>query len=112
MKDLKHTKGEWKQEHRVVDEEGMYSTEVFSGNTVICTMHWAGERIGNTTYSRSEANSKLIASAPCLLDEHILNMERLESLKEMLHYLNINTIKKYIDQMIFSSNEIIKKATE
>lgn len=74
MNKFNGTKGEWKQEHRIIDEEGMYGTEVFSGDTVICSMHWAGERIGNTTYSRRGENAKLIASAPKML-EALQNLE-------------------------------------
>lgn len=68
MSEFNGTKGNWKQEHRVVDEEGMYSTEVFSGDTVICEMKWAGERIGNTIHSKRAENAMLIAAAPQLLE--------------------------------------------
>ena len=63
MKNWKGTKGTVKQEHREVDEYGMFDTEVFSGDTIICTMHWAGERIGSTSHSRREDNANLIVDA-------------------------------------------------
>ena len=66
--EFKGTKGDWETEHRIIDARGMYSTEVYSGNTVICTMHWAGEQIDkHTIVSNREANAHLIASAPDLL---------------------------------------------
>ena len=102
MKDLKHTKGEWKQEHRVVDEEGMYSTEVFSGNTVICTMHWAGERIGNITYSRSKENAKLIAAAPKMYEE----------LSEIIEYINKMGVVSIAMQVIKNKAKEALKSTE
>tara|TARA_R110002020_G_scaffold408587_1_gene618417 strand:+ start:1007 stop:1306 length:300 start_codon:yes stop_codon:yes gene_type:complete len=65
--EFKGTKGEWKQAHRPIDEDDNYRTEVYSGETEICGMYWAGEKVGNTTYSRRRENAKLIAAAPELL---------------------------------------------
>jgi len=66
--EFKGTKGEWKQSHRPIDEDDNYRTEVYSGETEICGMYWAGEKEGNTTYSRRKENAKLIAAAPDLLE--------------------------------------------
>lgn len=64
------TPGEWKQSHRICDDEGNYATQVFSetGET-ICTLSWYAkpkdENGAIGTYR--EANAKLIAAAPDLL---------------------------------------------
>ena len=73
-----HTKGQLKQEHRIVDKEGNYSTEVFTDEgTVICEMKWAGEKIGNKIYSRRADNAKRIVKCWNMHDELV------EMLKEV-----------------------------
>ena len=66
--EFKGTKGNWEQQHRAIDEDDNYRIEVFVGETEICGMYWAGEKVGNTTYSRRKENAKLIAAAPDLLN--------------------------------------------
>ena len=91
--EFKGTKGEWETEHRIIDARGIYSTEVYSDNTVICTMHWAGEQIDkHTIVSNREANAHLIASAPDLLKALIKLEEDVENnqLHEYVDYLGIS----------------------
>lgn len=58
------TKGEWKQSHRIVDEDGMYSTQVYdSKGETICTLAWYPVKEGNVTRTAREDNAKLIADA-------------------------------------------------
>lgn len=61
---MEHTKGECKKLHRITDDEGNYNTQVYTKDTVICTLKWAGhkEKDGTIT-SRRGANAKLIAEA-------------------------------------------------
>lgn len=80
MENKQHTPGEWFQSHRPIpnDEEGMYSTQVYTedGET-IATLHWypmpkredvfEGKPVLVTGTYR-EANAKLIAAAPDLLN--------------------------------------------
>jgi ferritin-like metal-binding protein YciE len=61
---------------------------------------------------RALADEKIRAAAPVLLEEHDLNIKRLEALKSMLGTVDRNSLKKYIDGMIQSSDTVIKKATE
>jgi hypothetical protein len=65
---MKHTPGPWFQEHRK-KANGMYATEVFDkeGQT-IATLAWHSKKIGNVTITDREANARLIAAAPDLLD--------------------------------------------
>lgn len=81
----KHTQGKWQQSHRITDDEGNYSTEVYTDDTVICTLDWAGhkQKDGKTTTSRREANAKLIASAPELLASCIFLIESLGDLSSL-----------------------------
>ena len=71
--ETKHTKGEWRQAHRICDEEGNYSTQVFDedGET-ICTLAWHKVPMENGFTTDREANAKLIAAAPDLLEAAIL----------------------------------------
>ena len=65
----KHTPGEWYQSHRK-QNDGMYSTQVYDkeGET-ICTLEWYPVDEGNgVTSTAREANAKLIAAAPDLLE--------------------------------------------
>jgi hypothetical protein len=84
------------QEHRIIDDEGNYSTQVFNKDTIICEMHWAGEKIRNTTYSRRGENAKLIAAAPELL-QFAIEMAR--------RYPNSPWINE-------EANKLIEKATK
>lgn len=65
-----------------------------------------------STKNESEANAtvKLMTASKELLEQHILNIKRLEEVKSMLGNMTRNTIKKYIDLAIDSSNNAIKKA--
>lgn len=74
-----HTPGPWAQAHRICDEDGNYSTQVFSAETgeTIATLTWAKmpsekvvidgkPKIKTGTYR--EGNAKLIAAAPEMLE--------------------------------------------
>lgn len=80
MKEFKGTKGKWYQSHRQIpnDTDGMYATQVYckKGET-IATLSWyaapkeKGIHNGKEvviTKSYREANAKLIAAAPELLE--------------------------------------------
>ena len=58
------TKGKAKQSHRIIDKEGNYSTQVYTDDTIICNLGWAGhkEDDGKTT-SRRDGNAELITEA-------------------------------------------------
>ncbi len=89
-KKLKITPNKWEQSHRIIDEDGMYGTEVFSGDTIICTMHWAGEKIENTTHSRREGNAKLIADAGNTAQKcDLLPSELLKQRDDLLNTLSL-----------------------
>ena len=102
----KHTPAPWSQSHRICDDEGNYSTQVYckEGNT-IATIHWypkPKKKIGNhvITETYREANAILIASAPELL-------EALNELYLRCIYLQGNLIEK----ALLRASDIIKKAT-
>jgi len=80
MENLKHTPAPWFQSHRQIpnDENGDYSTQVYTrdGKT-ICTLSWypmpAKKQIIDgkpviVTETYRDANAKLIAAAPDLLE--------------------------------------------
>ena len=91
MSEQKFTPAPWSQAHRICDEEGNYSTQVFSAETgeTIATLAWAKmppkkviidgrSKIQTGTYR--EGNAKLIAAAP----------EMFEALKRVEAYLVAN----------------------
>ena len=78
MSEQKFTPAPWSQAHRICDEEGNYSTQVFSTETgeTIATLAWAKmppkkvvidgkQKIQTGTYR--EGNAILIAAAPDML---------------------------------------------
>lgn len=78
--EIKHTPGKWIQSHRKIpnDPEGMYSTQVYTEDgQEICSLAWypkpkeEGVIDGKSvliTGTYREANAKLIAAAPDLLE--------------------------------------------
>ena len=102
--ETKHTKGEWRQAHRICDEEGNYSTQVFDedGET-ICTLAWHKVPMENGFTTDREANAKLIAAAPDLL-EVVLELDRITG------YAYDDPV---IDESLYNKMlAAIKKATE
>ena len=84
---MKHTIGIWKQSHRIIDEDDNYATQVYTDDTIICTLDWAGhkEDDGKTTSSRREANARLIAEAGTVANETGKTPRQLaDTVKELL----------------------------
>ncbi len=93
-----HTQGEW-----LIQEspKGM-SKSIYTNNiNPIATIWGIVNREDNLTELEAEANSKLIAAAPLMLEMLKLAVERLE----------INNIEKSEQEFIDQINEAIKKAT-
>lgn len=110
---FKHTPGPWKQSHRQIpgDPDGMYSTQVYcKKGKAICSLEWYPKpkekftsKSGKTLYfsgTYREANAKLIASAPCML-------EALVSLRTYFEKDGVRTGGLYD-----IADHAIKKATE
>jgi len=73
----KHTPGPWGWSHREIPS-GNYSTQVYDANEKeIATIAWYPVRQNNITTTSREANARLIAAAPDLL----------QSCRGMLHAL-------------------------
>ena len=87
----KHTKGPWLQSHRICDEEGNYSTQVYDkeGET-ICTLAWYPVKTENGYTTARGANAHLISAAPELL-------EALQMLKKIIDDTPENGLKPIID---------------
>lgn len=69
MSQSKHTPGPWGQSHRK-REDGMYATEVYDAKgETIATCAWYPVPLGGGhTATNRDANARLIAAAPDLLD--------------------------------------------
>ena len=107
MSEQKFTPAPWSQAHRICDEEGNYSTQVFSAETgeTIATLAWAkmppkkviidGKSIIQTGTYR-EGNAKLIAAAPELLEacERALQVLEQENIFGQARLLLAVAIKK------------------
>ena len=124
---MKHTIGIWKQSHRIIDEDENYATQVYTDDTIICTLDWAGhkEDDGKTTTSRREANARLIAEAGTVANETGKtprqladeNKELLEALQEIKKGEGAYNMDKYehanntIENMKSLATQAINKAT-
>ncbi|MBE3084680.1 MAG: hypothetical protein IMZ64_00500 [Bacteroidetes bacterium] len=100
--ETKHTKGEWRQSHRKT-YEGVYSTQVYDEKEkTICTLAWHKVDLGNgVTGTDREANAKLIAAAPDMLEAC---KEALKMYKELEPCGGWQHVYDYLDSAI-------KKAT-
>tara|TARA_R110000868_G_scaffold323166_1_gene584122 strand:- start:47 stop:412 length:366 start_codon:yes stop_codon:yes gene_type:complete len=118
----KHTKGECKHAHREFGIEGMYATEVFVGDTVICQMDWAGEEFNENgkkgLVSRRKYNAQLIADAFNVTNETNMtprelqksHAELLEALEQLLNVDEIDVHSVFKAQL--QANQAIKNATK
>lgn len=80
MTELKHTPGPWGWSHREIPS-GNYSTQVYDANEKeIATIAWYPVRQNNITTTSREANARLIAAAP----------ELLEALRELISIVHIH----------------------
>jgi len=68
MSETKHTPWPWFQSHRE-KPNGMFSTEVYDKEgQVICVLAWHAVSYEGGVYTDREANARLIAAAPDLLE--------------------------------------------
>jgi hypothetical protein len=98
----KHTKGKCDFAHREFGNDGMYATEVFVGETVICQMDWAGEEYNENgrkgVISRRQDNAQLIADAFNVTNETGLTPRELQkSHAELLDALE--TVRLQVGQL-------------
>lgn len=93
----KHTQGEWVYKNKLVDK--VASQKIFCGKKVIVQMV-AYEFFG-CSISEANANAKLIAAAP----------ELLEALKRFIKFVD-NQNLDYESSMVLQAKIAIKKATE
>lgn len=108
------TPNEWYQSHRPIpnDPDGMYNTQVYTedGET-ICTLAWypkppvfekvEGEK-RKVIGSYREANAKLIAAAPNLLD----------ALEEMLDVFSLDVDDEESENAVVKAQRAIQKALQ
>lgn len=115
MSEQKFTPAPWSQAHRICDEEGNYSTQVFSTETgeTIATLAWAKmppkkvvidgkQKIQTGTYR--EGNAKLIATAPELLDIALRLKKSLDDNRSKNYMIEL-LAREFVDL-----DETIKKA--
>ncbi|WP_159918012.1 hypothetical protein [Pantoea sp. 18069] len=111
MSEAKHTPGPWFQSHRKAIVG--YSTEVYTANgEVIATVAWYPRRLNETTtVTDREANARLIAVAPELL-EALQGLER----EGWLSHIVAACKKESADASLYASVTVaraaIAKATE
>ena len=70
MAERAHTPGQWDSAHRR-DDDGQYRTQVFPSNdpdNTIATVHWHSVPTARGLTTDREANARLIAAAPDLLE--------------------------------------------
>lgn len=104
--ETKHTKGEWEVTKDAFNKQQLHfglSIKTKIGNDIkyIATI----EEIGFFTEEENEANAKLIASAPELL-------EALIEISNCNNRLDYHSDKKLLDFVIELSKNVIKKATQ
>jgi hypothetical protein len=109
---MKHTKGEW-----FADFDG-FRTE--TGISIRANGNFDRQPIGEAYCyepdspkgEEAEANAKLIASSPLMLQEHELNLDRMEVLGKALRNGEILNAHAILMAMERSTKAAIKKATE
>ena len=113
--ETKFTKGEWKLGYLEISSE--YSSD--RGDITTIDQCYCGFNVANTK-KEAEANAKLIASAPCLLEalQYIINdikpedacRGKFESFEKSKAYVGSKRLPT--DEAILRCIEAIKKATE
>ena len=106
---MKHTQGEWE-----VREEGngiFIKTGIGSKNGAIALVY---EFNGAVSVEEAEANAKLIASAPKLLEKHESDLILLDVCLKVLKddKKASPTIISHLECIVESKKRVIKKATE
>lgn len=108
-----HTPGPWCCEHRK-GSDSMYRTEVFSvEHGVIATCKWTPKNLGSgVTGTYREANARLIAAAPDLLEALELAHKALEAIaNEMTVGERYTNAGQYLLDSLEPSRDAIAKAT-
>ena len=95
--ETKHTKGEWE----IKKTQGNFS---ISGKEPVCTI------LANPPLEQQEANAKLIAAAPELLEALVKSNKLIETLRDKLSHIKYGIIIS--EQFIKDNLAAIKKATE
>lgn len=113
--ETKHTKGEW----YLVSN---FPTEEKHDFQIACNCKKGSRQIAQIlkrnyslytdlpTLEESEANAKLIAAAPELLEEYIKDFELLKSMIKLCD--NNQNVKLMLEDMYLAKEELIKKITE
>lgn len=114
---MKHTQGEWLidcTDKAILNSPEQHYTIISKSNLPIAFVRMGG--VDNIPYSvgEGEANLKLIAAAPLMLKEHLMDLQHLKSWKKQLIDAGLRgsvMYQEYLD-MITAKEEAIKKATK
>lgn len=99
-----HTKGEWRVNTATDNVLYVYSTT--SG--AICSIPILSEHLKQ----EMNANAKLIAASPELLEDHITDIVCIQDFINRYKKGETNDVVYFLENLIISKNAVIKKATE
>jgi phage tail protein X len=105
MEKFKGTQGQWSQSHRETETNGNYSTEVYCdrGDTIATLSWYANTEVKGVISTYREANAKLIAAAPELL-------EALQGVVSLYDEISPALLSGDIANKIINARETINKA--